>query len=110
YTGAGYVGLRISNSDSSNGYIGRFDNFGISPTTINGGCSWTSPSISLANAGTYGGSVVQWDDFSGAPYLTYANSWTSLDNGSTWNYTAPGGPIPGLTLGQSLSGVSVKFL
>ena len=110
YTGAGYVGLRISNSDSSNGYIGRFDNFGISTTSINGGCSWTSPSISLSSIGTYGGSVVQWDDFSGAPYLTYANSWSSLDGGSTWNYTAPGGPIPGLTIGQSLSGVSVKFL
>lgn len=110
YTGAGYVGLRISNNDSSNGYIGTFDNFGISPTTINGGCSWTSSNISLSSAGTYGGSVLQWSDISGAPYLTYANSWTSLDNGNTWNYTAPGGPIPNLTLGQSLSGVSIKFL
>jgi len=109
YTSAGYVGLRISNNDSSNGYIGTFDNWGISPPNIVAGANWTSSSTSLASAGTYGGSVVQWTDLSGAPFVSYANVWSSIDGGSSWQYAAPGGPIPNLTLGQSLSGVSVKF-
>lgn len=109
YTGAGYVGLRISNNDSSNGYIGTFDNWGISPPSIVAGSNWTSASTSLSGAGTYGGSVVQWTDLSGAPFVSYANVFSSIDGGSSWQYAAPGGPIPNLTLGQSLSGVSVKF-
>lgn len=109
YTAQGYVGFRISNGDASNGYIGTFDNWGISTTSMAAGSNWTSSSISLAGAGTYGGSVVQWTDLSGAPYLSYANVWSSIDGQSTWQYVAPGGPIPNLTLGQSLSGVSVVF-
>ena len=109
YTGAGNVGFRISNNDASNGYIGTFDNFGISPPNIFSGCNWTSQSVSLASAGTYLNSVVQWDDISTDPTQVANNLWVSYNGGSTWNLCTNGAALPGLTAGQSLSGVSALF-
>lgn len=109
YTGAGNVGFRISNTDASNGYIGTFDNFGISPTNIFSGANWTSQSVSLAGAGTYLNSVVQWDDITSDPTQTANNLWVSYNGGSTWNLCTNGAALPGLTAGQSLSGVSALF-
>lgn len=106
YTASGYVGFRISNGDASNGYIGIFDNFGIAPSNIYNGSNWTSQSISLAGASTYLNSVIQWSDTSTDPNLTQNNVWVSYNGGSTWSLCTNGAALPGLTVGQSLSGVS----
>lgn len=107
YTGSGNIGFRVSNGDASNGYISLFDNFGISPTSLGG--SWTSQSISLSGAGTYGGSVIQWVDASTDPDQVNNIVQSSIDGGSSWQTLTNGGAIQNLTLGQSLSGVSVRF-
>jgi hypothetical protein len=107
YTSAGNVGFRISNTDPSNGYIGTFDNFGISITNVFNGANWTSQSVSLTGAGTYLNSVVQWDDISTDPTQVANNLWASVNGGSSWQQCTNGGPLPNLTPGQSLSGVSL---
>jgi hypothetical protein len=107
YTAAGNVGFRISNTDPSNGYIGTFDNFGISITNVFSGANWTSQSVSFTGAGTYLNSIVQWDDVSTDITQVANNLWVSYNGGSSWSICTNGAALPGLTLGQSLSGVSI---
>lgn len=107
YTAAGYVGLRVTNTDASNGYISLFDNFGISPVSLGG--TWTSQAVSLAGAGTYLNSTVQWLDVSTDLSQVTNTVQSSIDGGSTYQTLTNGGAIANLTLGQSLSGISVRF-
>lgn len=107
YSAAGNVGVRISNTSTTDGYIGTFDNFGISTTNIFSGSNWASQSISLTGAGTYLNSVIQWDDVSTDTTQVVNNVWASVNGGSTWQVCTNGGPLPNLTLGQSLSGVNL---
>src|SRR6266550_1806832 len=109
YSAAGYVGFRISNTSTTDGYIGTFDNFGISPTSIASGNTWTSQSVSLTGASTYLNSIVQWLDVSTDPSQVANTVQSSINGGSTWQLCTNGGPIPNLTQGQSLSGISVLF-
>lgn len=106
YTGAGYVGFRVSNTDASNGYISFFDNFGIMKTLTG---TWTSNNISLTTAANYGDSAVYWEDYSIDSQSTSLLVEASINGGSSYSTCANGAPIPGLTLGQSLSGVNLKF-
>jgi hypothetical protein len=106
YLSAGYCGPRVSNIDPSNGYISTFNNFGI-VTALSG--TWLSPSTSLSAAGTYGGSVVTWQDVSTNGQSTNSLIESTINGGSTYQAMTNGGSIPGLTVGQSLSGVSIKF-
>lgn len=107
YTAAGNFGFRASNVSTTQGYQGQFNNFGISVTGLSG--TWTSPSQSLSGAGTYGGSVVTWEDVSIGNQSTTVLVQSSVDGGSTWQTCTNGGPIPNLTLGQSLSGKTLQL-
>lgn len=107
YTAAGNFGFRASNASSTQGYQGQFNNFGITVTGLSG--TWTSPSQSLSGAGTYGGSVVTWEDVSIGNQSTTVLVQSSVDGGSTWQTCTNGGAIPNLTLGQSLSGKTLQL-
>lgn len=103
YTSAGYIGLRVTNATGST-HTSQWDNFGVM-AALSG--TWVSANTSIASAGTYGTSVVWWDDISND--LSSVLVEASLNNGSSYATCTNGQPIPGLTAGQSLSGVSVKF-
>jgi hypothetical protein len=107
YTAAGYMGVRVSNTDTVNGYVSRWDNFGVTVTGLSG--TWTSANTSIAGATTYGGSVLSWDESLSDPTNNTILVEASLNNGGSYAACTNGGTIPGLTVGQSLSGVSVKF-
>lgn len=108
FTAAGGVGLRNSNATGA-AYNAMFDNFGVvsSGTNLNG--TWVSGNQSIAGAGTYGTSVVSWKDVSSDPGNTdTVLVETSINGGSSYQIATNGGPIPNLTVGQSLAGISVK--
>ncbi|BCL83168.1 hypothetical protein ccbrp13_56330 [Ktedonobacteria bacterium brp13] len=103
YTAAGYLGLRTYNGTAAT-ISTPYNNFGVC-SALSG--TWQSPSISLAGAGTYGNSVVQWD-IDGIPDSTCSiTAQTSINGGSTYQSVTNGAAIPGLTAGQSLAGVNV---
>jgi hypothetical protein len=104
YTSAGYIGLRASNGTGST-HTSQFDNFGVM-SALSG--TWISANTSIAGAGTYGTSVVWWDD-DVSNNLSAVLVEASLDNGSNYSTVTNGSAIPALAYGQSLSGVSVKF-
>jgi hypothetical protein len=105
YAGPGQIGLRIYNASGAT-QQGRWDNFGVAAALTG---TWTSPNTSIASATTYGTSVVMWSNASTANSTVTILVEASLNNGSTYATCTNGQPIPGLTVGQSLSGVSVKF-
>jgi len=107
YTGSGYVGLRTSNSSTTEGYQGQFNNFGLTVPALTG--SWLSASTSLASAGTYGGSVVTWIDGSVGKQSTVVLVESTINGGSSWQIVTNGGSVPNLTAGQSLSGINLRF-
>jgi hypothetical protein len=107
YTAAGYIGLRASNGSASAGYQAQFNNFGVCGTGLSG--TWLSASQSLTAAGTYGGSVVSWDDVSTNDQDTTLLVESTINGGSSYQTVTNGGSIQNLTLGQSLIGVSVQF-
>ena len=103
YTSAGYIGLRATNATGST-HTSQWDNFGVMASLYG---TWISANTSIASAATYGTSVVWWTDVSND--LSSVLVEASLNNGSSYSTVTNGGTIPGLTPGQSLSGVSVKF-
>jgi hypothetical protein len=104
YTGAGYIGLRLYNTNT--GYAqGYWDNFGI-VHALSG--SYMSSALSLSSAATYGNSVVSWADFSSNPALVTVVVQAKIGSGS-YATCINGQAIPGLTAGQSLSGVTLTF-
>jgi hypothetical protein len=107
YTGSGYVGLRTSNSSTTEGYQGQFNNFGLTVPGLTG--SWLSASTSLASASTYGGSVVTWIDGSVGKQSTLVLVESTINGGSSWQAVTNGGSVPNLTAGQSLSGINLRF-
>ena len=107
YTGSGYVGLRASNSSATVGYQGQFNNFGLSVVTLTG--TWLSSSTSLTAASTYLNSVVTWQDASINNQSTTILVESTINGGTSFQTVTNGGPIPNLTLAQSLSGISVQF-
>lgn len=105
YAAAGYVGFTLHNPTGSK-QTAQFDNFGIIATnTMNG--TWTSPSTSLTSLGNYSTSVISWRDQSTNPSNSTLTVQTSVNNQGTWETCTNGGAIPHLTVGQSLSGVTV---
>lgn len=104
YTGTGNIGLRFWSTDSVT-QTAYFDNFGVC-SSLTG--TWTSPSINIAGPGTYGNSVVLWDD-SQVPDTATLLIESSIDGGSTYQTATNTGAIPNLTAGQSLSGKTVKY-
>lgn len=104
FTATGNIGLRHLGA-SPDATISRFANFGVVPVTSG---TWLSPSHSLSSVGTYGSSSIVWRadvDSSDAVVLVE----TSVDGGSTYQTVVNNGdPIPNLTPGQSLSGVTVR--
>jgi hypothetical protein len=104
YTGAGYIGLRISNATAAV-YTAQWDNFGVMQA-LSG--TYISPAISLSSAGAYGNSVVWWQDDSSNPSLVTLLVEAQINSGS-YATVINGGVIPGLTIGQSLSGVTATF-
>jgi len=107
YTAQGYIGLRASNTSVSQGYQAQFNNFGVTVVGLTG--SWYSPFIDLSSSGSYFSSVVSWQDVSIGSQSTSLIVQSSVDGGSTFQTITNGGPIPNLTAGQSLSGISVQF-
>jgi hypothetical protein len=107
YTAAGYIGLGALNSSASAGYQGQFNNFGVCGTGLSG--TWLSASQSLTAVGTYGGSVVSWQDVSTNNEDATLLVESTINGGSSYQTVTNGGSIQNLTLGQSLSGVSVRF-
>jgi hypothetical protein len=106
YTAAGYCGIRNSNTDASNGYIAFVDNFGIMKSLTG---TWVSNNIPLTGAANYGNSSLYWEDYSISPQSTSLLVEVSINGGSTYATATNGGTIPGLTLGQSLSGINLRF-
>lgn len=104
YSSAGYPALRVSNSTGST-YSAQFDNFGV-VKSLSG--TYVSPSTSISSATTYGNSVVWWADDSSNSNLVTLLVEAKINSGS-YNTCTNGGAIPGLTVGQSLSGVTVTF-
>lgn len=111
YTAAGYIGLYTTDggSSASTQYTTYFDNFGV-VASLSG--TWLSPSQSLTSAGTYGNSIISWRDKSAA-YNGGSNTTilveVTYNGGSTWATCTNGSALPGLTVGQSLAGVSAQF-
>ena len=105
FTAAGYIGLRTYNGSSS-AQTGQFDNFGVDINLSLSG-TWTSTSISLATLSTYGNSIIAWRDRNQDDTNCTILVQTSINGGSTYTTVTNGGVIPGLTVGQSLAGVSV---
>jgi hypothetical protein len=107
YTSAGNLGTRSTNGSTTDGYQGQFHNFGVCGTGKSG--TWTSASQSLSSLGTYGGSVVSWEDVSTNTQDATILVQSTVNGGSSWQTVTNGGSIQNLTVGQSLSGVSVQF-
>ncbi len=107
YLAAGYVGLRVYNNTGAT-YNGMFDNFGVlgSGASLTG--TWVSANQLLTSAGTYGGSIVTWNDVSSDIGNTDTILVETQVDGSTWQTATNGAPIPNLTIGQSLSGINLK--
>lgn len=105
YTAAGYMGFRASNASASQGYQGQFNNFGVGITTS----TWYSPVQSLSSVGTYGGSIVTWEDVSIGTQSTETIVYSSVDGGATWQGLLPGEAVGNLTVGQSLVGVNLQL-
>jgi hypothetical protein len=101
---SGGVGPRIYNPTGSP-QVGFFDNFGIMQSLTG---TWVSPNTSIASAVTYGTSVIWWDDSVAAQGSSVVVQ-VSYNAGSTYATCANGQPLPGLTAGQSLTGVSAQF-
>jgi hypothetical protein len=104
FTSTGNIGLRHF-GDSSDATISRFANFGVVPVTSG---TWVSPSSSLTSVGTYGSSSITWRaDVASSDAVILVE--TSINGGSTYQaITNNGNPIPNLTVGQSLSGITLK--
>ncbi len=108
FTAAGQCGLRISNGTGSP-YVAFFDNFGVISSGTNLSGTWVSDNQSIASVGTYATSVVSWRDVSSDIGNTdTVLVETSINGGSSYQTATNGGPIPNLTAGQSLAGLSVK--
>jgi hypothetical protein len=106
YNFAGYCGLRLYNASGSHQQA-QFDNFGIVPALTG---TWVSQSISLNSLGTYYSSDLYYrnmsSDFSNCTVLAEY----TINGGSTWTtIPAINATLPGLTVGQSLTGVSIQF-
>lgn len=105
YSGnSGYLAAHFFNNSSVR-HSGDFSFFGVCKN-LSG--TYTTPVQSLAAAGLYEGSVIQWNDIldtSGASALVVQ---TSVDGGTTYQPCTNGGAIPNLTLGQSLSAVNLR--
>jgi len=70
--------------------------------------TWTSADNFIQAAGTYQTSIVGWG--SNLPFSTAMIVESSINSGSTWQLVSNGGVVnPNLTVGQSLSGVQVRF-
>jgi len=107
YTASGKISFRASNSNVSSGYQGQFNNFGVTVVGMNG--TFTNPSTSMTAAGTYLGSVVIWQDVSTGNQSTSVLVESTINGGSSFQTVTNGGPIPNLTPGQSLSGISFQL-
>jgi hypothetical protein len=111
YTASGYMGVYTTDggSGATDLYTTFFDNFGV-VSALSG--TWLSPSTSLSSVGSYGNSIITWRDKSPS-YNGLTNTSILVEvtyNGGTTYFTCTNGqPLPGLTLGQSLSGVSMQF-
>lgn len=105
YGAAGYLGLAFYNN-AADGHVhgGLFDNFGVTHFLTG---TFTSVSQSLAAAGTYGNSLIAWQEAIDPTGTTSLTVQTSINGGSTYQVCTNGGTIPNLVPGQSLSGVSL---
>jgi|SRR5579859_2982486 len=111
YTAAGNIGLRTYHYSTNSG-TGKIANFTVTNTYAG---IWTSPSINLNSLGTCGSTQVSWSEIEAAgnqqsTILTMA----SLDGGTTWQQctngsASPTAIIPGLPVGTSVTGKSLKI-
>jgi hypothetical protein len=105
YNFAGYLGLAYyNNAADGKAHGGGWDNFGVCQALTG---TWTSVAQSLSAAGTYGNSVIQWQEVPDPTNTTALVVQTSINGGVTYQTCTNGGTIPGLTAGASLSGVSL---
>jgi hypothetical protein len=104
YSSSGEIGITYKNTSGATDKTSVDEIGAVSSETG----TWTSPSVDLSAASTYGSSVV-WlaDEF--MPESASYTLETSIDGGSTWQPTGQGGAISNLVEGQSLSGVSLKL-
>lgn len=100
----GYFGLCYNNSTGAS-VIVYYAHFGVT-SQLTG--TWTSGSLSLTSAGTYGNSFISWDT-SQTPDTTSIAVNVSTNGGSTWTACTNGAALPGFTAGQSLSSVNAQF-
>lgn len=104
WTTAGYLGLRNRNS-TANQYTAKFSDVGIAQSLAG---TWLSSSRSISSVGTYGNSIITWDESLTINAASVANTvQISADGGTTYQTCTNGGALPGLTPGQSLSGISL---
>lgn len=114
YSAGGYLAAHMVNGSGVKQQT-LYDNFGVAPVSLSG--TWLSPSISLNALGTYAASDLYYDNLSTdltnctvlAEYtINGGSTWTTIvdqgTNSQTFNAT-----LPGLTIGQSLSGVSIQL-
>lgn len=116
FNASGYCGFIIHNGNVSapTHRQAQFDNFGITPALTG---TWISQSVSLNALGTYYSSDFYYrNQTSDLSNCTLLAEYT-INGGSTWTTIIDmntsivefGGVLPGLTVGQSLSGVSITF-
>jgi hypothetical protein len=112
WTAAGYVGLRLFNTTGST-QTAVFDNFGV-VASLSG--TWVSPAIDIHALGTISNSALnlEIDPATNTTLCTFLAE-ISLNNGSTWtsltNDVSMAGyyqatPVPGLTAGTNVSGMT----
>lgn len=106
YTAAGYCAIRHSSIPGGPAYHSVFDNFGIA-SALTG--QWVSPATSIAGAATYQTSVIAWADISTDPGNTDTLLVETQVDGATWQTATNGSPVPNLTVGQNLTGLSLKL-
>ena len=89
------------------GYIANLRFLGAIPPKIYSPRYWISQEFDLSSAGPYKNSWVVWDAFT--PTNTSVTVEMSLNDGP-WRQCIYGQPLPGLSLGDDLTGVKIKFL
>jgi len=105
YASAGYLAvLFYNNAPDGLVHSALFDNFGVI-NNLSG--SWQSITKSLAAAGTYGTSLISWQQVVNPTGSASLVVQTSVDGGVTYQVCTSGGQIPNLSVGQSLASVNL---
>jgi hypothetical protein len=109
FNATGYVGLVINNQNTvvTTHRQAQFDNFGIAPLLTG---TWISQAVSLNALGTYYSSDFYYGNTSTDGTNCTVKAEYTINGGTLWT-VIPGvnAPLPGLTLGQTLVGVSIQL-